>query len=61
MEIIEADEKGILQSQIFPGLWLSIAAFWAGNLAEMLQVLQEWLASPEHAAFIQELQQRKEK
>jgi Uma2 family endonuclease len=46
-----ADEKGILRSERFPGLWLNVPAFWAGNLAAALATLQEGLATPEHAAF----------
>ena len=45
------DEHGILRSEAFPGLWLQPAAFWKGELAEMLRVLQEGLATPEHSAF----------
>lgn len=54
-ESLEADEKGILRSEIFPGLWIQPAALWSGDLATMLAVLQEGLASPEHAAFIEQL------
>ncbi len=49
----EAD--GVLRSEVFPGLWLQPAAFWSGDLAAMLAVLQEGLASPEHAAFLARL------
>ncbi len=50
------DEKGILRSEIFPGLWLQPKAIWENDLAALLAVLQEGLASPEHAAFVQKLQ-----
>jgi Uma2 family endonuclease len=46
---------GIIRSQVFPGLWLQIAAFWAKDLATLLAVLQQGLASPEHAAFVEKL------
>ncbi len=49
------DDKGILKSRIFPGLWLQPAAFWNGDLAAMLATLQEGLASAEHAEFIKKL------
>jgi Uma2 family endonuclease len=49
------DERGILRSEVFPGLWLQPAAFWAGDLAGMFAVLQEGLATPEHAAFVERL------
>jgi Uma2 family endonuclease len=50
-ETLTPDDEGVLRSQVFPGLWLQGAAFWSGDLAAMLEVLREGLASPEHAAF----------
>lgn len=32
---------GVLCSQVFPGLWLDVAAFWANDLAKILQTLQQ--------------------
>lgn len=55
-EPLAPDERGVLRSEVFPGLWLQPAAFWAGDLAAMLAVLQEGLATPEHAAFVARLQ-----
>jgi len=49
------DAAGILHSEVFPGLWLDVAAFWAGDLATVLATLQQGLASPEHAAFVAQL------
>lgn len=58
-EPLEPDHpRGILRSEIFPGLWLQPAALWAGDLAALLAVLQEGLASPEHAAFVEQLKAR---
>ncbi|MFQ5343253.1 MAG: Uma2 family endonuclease [Anaerolineae bacterium] len=57
-EPLAPDENGVLRSEVFPGLWLQPAAFWAGDLAAMLAVLQEGLASPDHAAFVARLQAR---
>jgi Uma2 family endonuclease len=48
---------GLYQSEIFPGLWLDAAALVRNDLARVLQVLQEGLASPEHAAFVERLRQ----
>jgi Uma2 family endonuclease len=56
-ERLEPDDRGMLRSEVFPGLWLDPAALLAGNLPEVLQILQEGLASPEHAAFVARLQQ----
>lgn len=49
---------GIYQSRVFPGLWLDPAAMTRSDLATVLQVLQQGLASPEHAAFVAQLQER---
>ncbi len=52
---LPADEAGVLRSRAFPGLWLDTEAFWAGDLAQMLAVLQRGLESEEHAAFVARL------
>ncbi|MEW5956263.1 MAG: Uma2 family endonuclease [Chloroflexota bacterium] len=57
-ESLEPDQRGILRSEIFPGLWLQPAALWSGDLATLLTVLQEGLASPEHTAFVEPLKAR---
>ncbi|BAZ00440.1 hypothetical protein NIES37_44320 [Tolypothrix tenuis PCC 7101] len=51
-----ANERGILQSRVFPGLWLAAAEVLAGNMQSVLAVLQTGLQSAEHAAFIQQLE-----
>jgi Uma2 family endonuclease len=48
---------GVHQSEVFPGLWLDPAAMVGLDLATVLRVLQQGLASPEHAAFVTKLQQ----
>jgi hypothetical protein len=48
---------GIYKSEVFPGLWLDAAALVQRNLARVLQVLQQGLASPEHVAFVEKLRQ----
>jgi Uma2 family endonuclease len=48
---------GIYRSEVFPGLWLNPAELVGGNLLAVLQLLQEGLASPEHAAFVARLRQ----
>jgi Uma2 family endonuclease len=47
---------GHYQSQVFPGLWLDPAALIRGDLAQVMAVLQQGLASPEHAEFVRRLQ-----
>lgn len=51
------DEDGIIRSQIFPGLWLSVKGLCQGDRAEILAVLQEGLATVEHQAFVERLNQ----
>ncbi|MGQ9489413.1 MAG: Uma2 family endonuclease [Anaerolineae bacterium] len=46
------NEDGIWASQVFPGLWLDMAAMLNGDLAAVLTRLQAGLASAEHAAFV---------
>lgn len=48
---------GHYQSEVFPGLWLDPAALVRFDLAAVLQVLMQGLASPEHTAFVTRLQQ----
>jgi Uma2 family endonuclease len=55
-EALAPGEDGLLRSERFPGLWLQPAAFWAGDLAALLDGLQQGLASPEHAEFVARLQ-----
>jgi Uma2 family endonuclease len=49
------EEDGVIRSVTFPGLWLAVEDLLAGNMARVLTVLQEGLASPEHMAFVQQL------
>jgi Uma2 family endonuclease len=56
-EALAPGDDGILRSEIFPGLWLDPAAFWAGDLLRVLAVAQQGIASPEHTAFIETLTQ----
>jgi Uma2 family endonuclease len=54
-EPLQPDERGVLRSEAFPGLWLKASALWEGDLAAILAALQEGLASPEHSAFVDQL------
>jgi len=56
-QAMPADERGILKSVLFPGLWLDAAAMLDGNLTRVLEVLREGLASPEHGAFVARLEE----
>ena len=50
---LESDSNGIIYSEIFPGLWLDKVALLTGNLAKVLEVLQQGLASQTHQNFVQ--------
>lgn len=53
---IAPDPDDILRSRVFPGLWLDVESLLAGDLAQVLDVLQRGLKTAEHAAFVQRLQ-----
>jgi Uma2 family endonuclease len=48
---LPADADGIIRSRAYPGLWLDPAALLAGNLAGVLAVVNQGIASAEHAEF----------
>ncbi|MDB9516514.1 Uma2 family endonuclease [Roseofilum reptotaenium CS-1145] len=50
---LEADEQGIIRSEMYPGLWLDVRALLSGNLAQVLEVLQAGMATEEHQDFVQ--------
>jgi Uma2 family endonuclease len=54
--LLSADAAGIVRSAVFPGLWLDVPALLAGDMARVLAVVQQGIASPEHAAFVAKLQ-----
>ncbi|NER36682.1 MAG: Uma2 family endonuclease [Oscillatoria sp. SIO1A7] len=55
------DASGVIRSSIFPGLWLSVTALLAGDMAEVLATLQAGLVSTEHAAFKEQLTEARAK
>ena len=50
------DTDGIIRSQIFSGLWLDRVALLAGDLGQVLAVLQQGLSTPEHQEFVKKLE-----
>lgn len=46
---------GLYRSEVFPGLWLDAAAMLRFDLARVLQVLEQGIATPEHADFVTRL------
>jgi Uma2 family endonuclease len=53
---ISPDADGNFRSRVFPGLWLNPTAFWARDGAALQSLLEQGLASAEHAAFVEQLQ-----
>jgi Uma2 family endonuclease len=54
-ERLSLDAQGLVRSEVFPGLWLDPAALLRGDLATVLAVVQQGLASHEHDAFVTRL------
>jgi Uma2 family endonuclease len=56
---LDVNPTGFLCSAIFPGLWLAKDALLAGDLATVLTVLKQGLATTEHQNFVEQLSQTK--
>lgn len=52
------DPTGVIQSRIFPGLWLAVEALLKSEMTQVLTTLQAGLNSSEHQQFIQRLADR---
>jgi Uma2 family endonuclease len=48
---MEPNNQGVVCSRVFPGLWLAVSSLIAGDLAEVLRVLQQGLGSEEYRLF----------
>jgi Uma2 family endonuclease len=57
--LIEPDADGVIRSSTFPGLWLVVPALLEGKMMEVLNVLQEGIATIEHQDFVAELARRR--
>lgn len=53
--LLSPDNRGIIRSQVFPGLWLAIPSLLSGNMNDVLAVLQKGLESPEYKVFSESL------
>jgi hypothetical protein len=54
-EKLAGDSADLLKSEVFPGLWLDLAALLRGDLARVMEIAQQGIATPEHAAFVENL------
>lgn len=52
-------DGGLYQSHAFPGLWLDEVALLRGDYKAVMAVLQRGLESPEHADFVERLEQNR--
>jgi len=52
---LEPNAEGIICSEVFPGLRLDKFALLGGDLARVLEVLQQGLATAEHQSFLESL------
>ena len=55
-ESLHTDESGVVRGEVYPGLWLDVAAMIRGDMATVLKMLAEGLASNEHEEFVKHLQ-----
>ena len=55
-ERLPLTDAGHYHSEVFPGLWLDPSALIRGDFPQVMVLLQQGLASPEHAAFVARLQ-----
>jgi Uma2 family endonuclease len=56
---VEPDASGIFQSAVFPGLWLDAPALLRLDGRQVMATLQHGIETPEHVAFVQQLQARR--
>jgi Uma2 family endonuclease len=52
---LEPGADGIIRSRCFPGLWFDPAALWRNDLMLLLAILQQGIATAEHASFVARL------
>jgi Uma2 family endonuclease len=56
--VLPPDPDGIFRSRAFPGLWLDSTALTTGDMARVLAVALQGIASPKHAKFVEKLRKR---
>jgi hypothetical protein len=52
---VPPDADGFYRSRVFPGLWLDSAALLERDTRRLRAVLDQGLATPEHAEFVAKL------
>ena len=56
---VAGDAHGVFKSTVFPGLWLDAPALLRLDVRQVMTTLQHGIETPEHAAFVQQLQARR--
>ena len=54
-ELLPQSDEGVIQSVVFPGLWLNVPALLDENMASVLKTLSQGLQSSQHAEFVARL------
>jgi Uma2 family endonuclease len=54
-QVLAATPAGIIQSAIFPGIWLNVPGLLNGEMLQVLETLNQGLRSPEHGNFVARL------
>lgn len=49
---LQPDEQNIIKSEVFPGLWLGINLILDYDLSQVIQIVQQGLATEENQEFI---------
>ncbi|MEM8778760.1 MAG: Uma2 family endonuclease [Cyanobacteria bacterium P01_G01_bin.49] len=52
---LEADQKGVIKSEFYTGLWLNYQELLKGNLSKVLDVLHQGMKTAEHQEFIKRI------
>ena len=60
-ENLSPDEDGIFRSTVYPGLWLDPQALYADDLDRLAEIVEQGLATPQHAAFVAQLAEARER
>ncbi|MGD2181055.1 Uma2 family endonuclease [Lusitaniella coriacea] len=55
---LQPNDAGIAKSEVFPGLWLAGSALLTGNLAQVIETVQQGIASEAHRNFVESLSAR---
>ncbi len=54
-QVLDQDPDGIMRSQVFPGLWLDVAALLNNQMSQVLRILQQGIESQDHHDFADSL------